>query len=92
MKQHVAENLPLVDEVPHPLIQLQLPVIKVPDPAACYATAPGTPAQLPLPHLHTLTQRPYSKKSGRGRNAGYPAPPAQIRTWSLNHPAPTFGG
>ena len=26
------------------------------------------------------------------RNAGYPAPPAQIRTWSLNHPAPTFGG
>ena len=29
---------------------------------------------------------------GRGRNAGYPAPPAQIRTWSLNHPAPTFGG
>ena len=28
---------------------------------------------------------------GRGRGAGFPAPPAQIRTWSLNHPAPTSG-
>ena len=27
----------------------------------------------------------------RGRNVGYPTPPAQIRTWSLNHPAPTSG-
>ena len=28
----------------------------------------------------------------RGRNAGYPAPPAQIRTCALAHTAPTFGG
>ena len=28
----------------------------------------------------------------RGRNAGYPAPPAQIRTCALTHTAPTFGG
>ena len=26
-----------------------------------------------------------------GRNAGYPAPPAQIRTCALTHTAPTFG-
>ena len=26
-----------------------------------------------------------------GRNAHCCAPPAQIRTWSLNHPAPTSG-
>ena len=26
-----------------------------------------------------------------GRNVGYPTPPVQIRTWSLNHPAPTSG-
>ena len=32
MKQQVAENLPLVHEVPHPMIQLQFPVIEVPDP------------------------------------------------------------
>ena len=28
----------------------------------------------------------------RGRNAGCPAPPAQIRTCALTHTAPTFGG
>lgn len=27
----------------------------------------------------------------RGWNVGYPMPPAQIRMWSLNHPAPTSG-
>ena len=29
---------------------------------------------------------------GRGRNAHCCAPAAQIRTWSVNHPAPTSGG
>ena len=28
----------------------------------------------------------------RGRDAGCPAPPAQIRTCALTHTAPTFGG
>ena len=31
------------------------------------------------------------RSDGRGRDTGCPAPPAQIRTWSLNHPAPTSG-
>ena len=31
------------------------------------------------------------RKISYGRNAHCCAPPAQIRTWSLNHPAPTSG-
>ena len=29
---------------------------------------------------------------GRGREPGYPGPPAQIRTCALTHTAPTLGG
>ena len=37
-------------------------------------------------------QVPNWERGDRGRNAGYPAPPAQIRTCALTHTAPTFGG
>ena len=29
-------------------------------------------------------------KTGRGRNTGFPVPPAQIRTCTLMHPAPAL--
>ena len=35
---------------------------------------------------HTVGHR------GRGREPGYPGPPAQIRTCALTHTAPTLGG
>ena len=31
-------------------------------------------------------------RCGRGREPGYPGPPAQIRTCALAHTAPTLGG
>ena len=48
-------------------------------------------ADLDLPgYLNALEER---EKAGynRGRDAGYPAPPAQIRTCPLRHPAPPLG-
>ena len=35
--------------------------------------------------------RAVNEPDSYGRNAHCCAPPAQIRTWSLNHPAPTSG-
>ena len=34
---------------------------------------------------------PATASGCHGRNVGYPTPPVQIWTWSLNHPAPTSG-
>ena len=42
----------------------------------------------------SLVSRPAqrSHRCGRGREPGYPGPPAQIRTCALAHTAPTLGG
>ena len=37
-------------------------------------------------------RRPRPGRDGRGREPGYPGPPAQIRTCALTHTAPTLGG
>ena len=63
---------------------------------------PGSPpatncAQYPPPALaaiqtHCCSDHRHAwRRNGCGRNAHCCAPPAQIRTWSLNHPAPTSG-
>ena len=41
--------------------------------------------------VRRITALSQSRQHGCGRNAHCCAPPAQIRTWSLNHPAPTSG-
>ena len=41
--------------------------------------------------LHELVGKHGDKqKTGRGRNTGFPVPPAQIRTCTLMHPAPAL--
>ena len=42
--------------------------------------------------LDTWFRRYRSWPAGRGREPGYPGPPAQIRTCALTHTAPTLGG
>ncbi len=58
--------------------------------AATAAAAMGR-EQIVLAHQaeHPLAGNP--DVASYGRNAHCCAPPAQIRTWSLNHPAPTSG-
>ena len=56
---------------------------------------------MPLPTLHLIPhggRRTARGESGgylsflyRGREPGYPGPPAQIRTCALTHPAPASG-
>ena len=44
------------------------------------------------PSAHPRITRSPSYSGGRGREPGYPGPPAQIRTCALTHTAPTLGG
>ena len=43
-------------------------------------------------YLELVQPRDTVPAIGRGREPGYPGPPAQIRTCALTHTAPTLGG
>ena len=46
--------------------------------------------QFPVQQSVTREHVGINYKTGRGRNTGFPVPPAQIRTCTLMHPAPAL--